>query len=260
MIEPRELRRAVEKAGLPIRRLFGRAKAWTKPGGSPLTEADLLSNVALKRELRRLLPRAGWLSEENRDGKARLAREWTWIVDPLDGTKEFARGIPELAVSVGLVRGGKAVGGAVYNPMTGEGAAVAPGRPLLFWGMRPRASRASRLTEAVASVSRSEIEDGTVAGYLKLFKRARPVGSAAYKLLRAAAGIEDVCLSVQHKNEWDVCGGVAILAAAGRVYRRLDGRALRFNRANTRIASGAAAGPEALVEEILRRADPPTAR
>lgn len=256
MIEPRALRRAVELAGRPIRRLFGRAKVWSKPGGSPLTEADLLANAVLKRELLRLLPQAGWLSEESRDGKGRLGREWTWIVDPLDGTKEFARGIPELAVSVGLVRGGQALGGAVYNPLTEEGAAVTPGRSLVFWGLHPRPSLASRLSQAAASVSRSEMEDGSIAAHLKLFKLARPIGGAAYKLLRAAAGLDDVCLSVQHKNEWDVCGGAAILAAAGRVYRRLDGRVLRFNRANTRITSGAAAGPDALVEELLRRTVP----
>lgn len=253
MIEPRALRRAVEKAGVPIRRLFGRAKAWSKAGGSPLTEADLLANAVLKRELKRLLPRAGWLSEESRDGRARLGREWVWIVDPLDGTKEFARGIPELAVSIGLARAGRAVGGAVFNPMTGEGAVLAPGRPLLFWGLRPRPARASRLGQAAASVSRSELEDGSITPYLRLFKRARPIGGAAYKLLRAAAGLEDLCLSVQHKNEWDVCGGVAILEAAGRVYRRLDGRALRFNRASTRVTSGAVAGPEPLARELLDR-------
>lgn len=256
MIEPRALRRAVEKAGRPIQRLFGRAKVWSKSGGSPLTEADLLANAILKRELLSLLPRAGWLSEESRDGKARLGREWTWIVDPLDGTKEFTRGIPELAVSVGLVRDGWSLGGAVFNPMTEEGAAVAPGRPLMFWGLRPRTSRATRLSEATGSVSRSELEDGTITPYLRLFKRTRTVGGAAYKLLRAAAGLEDVCLSVQHKNEWDVCGGTAILEAAGLVYDRLDGRALRFNRANTRITSGAAAGPKALVEQLVRRAAP----
>lgn len=253
MIEARALRRAVEKAGVPIRRLFGRTKAWSKPGGSPLTKADLLANAVLKRELARLLPRAGWLSEESRDGKARLTREWTWIVDPLDGTKEFARGVPELAVSIGLVRGGRAVGGAIYNPMTGEGGAVAPGGRLLFWGLRTRTRRAARLGDAVASVSRTELEDGSITPHLARFKRVRPIGGAAYKLLRAAAGLEDVCLSVQHKNEWDICGGVALLEAAGLVYRRLDGRTLRFNRANTRITSGAAAGPEDLVKLLVRR-------
>jgi myo-inositol-1(or 4)-monophosphatase len=253
LISANDLRRAVEKAGMPIRRLYGRAKAWSKAGGSPLTEADLRSNAVLKRELLRLQPRAGWLSEEGRDGKARLSREWVWIVDPLDGTKEFVRGVPEVAVSVGLVRRGRVVAGAVYNPLSGEGGAVAPnGRPI-FWGLIPRRGRAPGLRQAVVSVSRTEVEDGSVGPYLGLFRKARPVGGAAYKLLRAAAGIEDLCLSVQPKNEWDICGGVALLEAAGLAYRRLDGRPLKFNRAGTRVRSGAAAGPESLINALMRR-------
>ena len=85
-----------------------------KEHGDPVTEAD----TAIDAVLERLLPRPGegWLSEETADSRDRLNRERVWIVDPLDGTKEFVAGIPEWSVSVGLVEGGRPVAGGVLIP------------------------------------------------------------------------------------------------------------------------------------------------
>ncbi len=244
---------AILEAGEIIRRWYGSPVPVTLKGdGSPVTPADVETNAFLRHRLTQLLPDAGWLSEESKDDLARCSKEWVWVVDPLDGTKEFSRRIPEVATSIGLVRADTVVLGAVYNPLTGEGAISQLDKECEFWGIQGSSHPCSLPSEAVACVSRSEIQDGSAGPYLELFSQVRPIGSAAYKLLRVAAGIEDLMLSVQPKSEWDVCGGVALLQSAGMVYHRLDSDPVRFNRRNPRILSGAVAGEEPLAREAAR--------
>jgi myo-inositol-1(or 4)-monophosphatase len=250
------LRAAVEAAGAVALAWFGKAAVTTKSDGTPLTQADLASNEVLRRELGRLLPGAGWLSEETPDGDERLGRELAWVVDPLDGTKEFSAGVPQFAVSVGLVRDGAPVGGAVFNPATGEGGAAMNGRAE-FWGFGALPPPAKTLAQAHASISRTELSDGRLKDALPALGLAscEAVGGVSYKLLRAAAGREHLTFAVQPRSEWDVCGGAALLAAAGKVYRRLDGEPVVFNRRDTRIRSGAAGGDPALVAGLIEVLD-----
>jgi myo-inositol-1(or 4)-monophosphatase len=85
-----------------------------KSGDDPLTEADTRIDAALHE----ILPREGegWLSEETKDDAVRLKRERVWVVDPIDGTREFVAGIPEWCVSIGLVEHGRAVAGGILIP------------------------------------------------------------------------------------------------------------------------------------------------
>jgi myo-inositol-1(or 4)-monophosphatase len=96
----------------------GAVKADYKPGHDPVTEADHTANRVLREML--LCDGEGWLSEESADDRARLHREQVWVVDPLDGTREFVEGIPEWCISVGFVEHGQAVAGGILNPATGE--------------------------------------------------------------------------------------------------------------------------------------------
>ena len=91
-----------------------------KAPDNPVTDADLAADKLLRERLSALLPEAGWLSEETVDSKERLQRKLVWVVDPLDGTKEFVMGIPEFTVSVALVDDGLPVLGVIFNPPTGE--------------------------------------------------------------------------------------------------------------------------------------------
>src|SRR5260370_16081423 len=97
---------------------YSAARPEFKSGGDTVTEADRAATDLLLR----MLPRdgEGWLSEESKDNPSRLDRQRVWVVDPLDGTKEFVAGIPEWCVSVGLVEHCRAVAGGVSNPTTGE--------------------------------------------------------------------------------------------------------------------------------------------
>src|SRR6185295_6561032 len=127
------------------------------------------------------------------------------------------------------------------------------GQPIEFADFGVMTQPPGSLAEASACVSRSEIEDGTVTSCVPLVATVRAVGSVAYKLLRVAAGVDDLTFSVQPKSEWDICGGVGLLQAAGKVYRRCDGLPSRFNQPQVRIKSPAVAGPTALVEEFIAR-------
>jgi fructose-1,6-bisphosphatase/inositol monophosphatase family enzyme len=239
-----------------VSRLYQSGTAvFKKVDGSPLTQADTEVNEFLKETLLEKIPHAGWLSEETADNPDRLANDWVWVVDPLDGTIEFTRGIPEFAISVGLVFRQQAVMGGVINPATGEGGLGVVGGQLEFWGGKNQRTPASDLSDACATISRTEAEDGSVLPFIRCVGSAHPVGSVAYKLLRVAAGIDHLTISAQHKSEWDICGGVALLYAAGKVYRRFDGQSLRFNQRNTRILSGAVAGNEDIVSEFLTALD-----
>ena len=250
-VKASELKRlVVEASAIADRYWRNRVIVNHKADGSLITEADTAVNEFLRRVLTRLLPGSGWLSEETIDDPSRLANEWVWVVDPLDGTKEFAQGVPEFAISVGLVHRGSAIMGCIVNPATGQGGVGHVGRSAEFWGGLEGRDSATSLSEARASVSRTETNDGTVLPYLGLIGTTVTVGSVAYKLLRTAAGHDDLTFSVQHKSEWDICGGVALLEAAGKVYQRLDGEPLRFNQNDTRIRSGALAGDRGLVDRL----------
>lgn len=224
-----------------------------KADGSLVTSVDLGINRLLRAQLARAAPQAGWLSEESPDDEARVPSRWLWVVDPLDGTKEYARGVPEFAMSIGLVEDDRIRAGGVANPMSGVGAAAGTDGSWSSWPTpaRDQDNRAGVLAQAVASVSRSETEDGSVLPYIDLVGNVRPVGSVANKLLRVACGLDDLTFSVQPKSIWDVCGGIALLEARGMVFCRLDGAANGFNRNSTRIHSGFVAGPKVLVEPLL---------
>ena len=197
-----------------------------KATNSPVTDADVAVDEALRHEL----PRAdeGWLSEESADDRIRLSRRRVWIVDPLDGTREFIEGVPHWTVSIGLAEDGEPVAGGVYNPSTDE----------LFLGAR---ETAATLNGAPITVStRATLEGATVlSNRWALRKRpaefspqpfhVRTVNALAYSLALVAAGRADALWSRSLKHEWDTAAGtVLIMAAGGRVTTYEDGP-LRFN-------------------------------
>ena len=132
---------AALEAGEAIRRFYRDSYTIKEKGGdNPLTDADLARNEILLGRLTSHFPEFGWLSEESVDDAERLEREAVWIVDPLDGTKEFTLGIPEFVVSVGLVVKGRAVLGVLYNPITEELFAGAEGLGVTFNRVATRVS------------------------------------------------------------------------------------------------------------------------
>src|ERR1700678_1506948 len=129
-----------------------------KTGLDPVTEADRALDVVLRQDL--LREGEGWLSEESVDDPIRLQRSRVWVVDPLDGTREFVKGIPEFCVSIGFVENGSPVAGGIYNPATGETFLGSIDSGVTYNGKPAGPSQRQTLDGAVILASRSEVKGG----------------------------------------------------------------------------------------------------
>lgn len=227
------IRQALRLAGDILLRWRDDHSVELKSDGQPVTEADLEADQALREFLPR--PGDGWLSEETDDDRSRLGCERVWIVDPLDGTQEFVRGIPEWSVSIGLAEGGRAVAGGVFNPVSDELVVGAVGAGVWLGDERlefmPRAS----LDGASVVASRTEVRNGHWARFDTEPFTVVPTGSVAYKLALVACGRADATWTLQPKSEWDVAAGVALIHAGGGSCFHPDGSPPAFNREHTRL-------------------------
>lgn len=201
---------------------------------NPLTDADLAADELLHTRLLALLPEAGWLSEETVDSPERLNQAFVWVVDPLDGTREFVMGIPEFTVSVALVELEQVVLGIIYNPATDELYVGMPGQGATLNGAPVAVSGRQALPGAAVDASRSERKRGEFAPVEDLVA-VRTMGSIALKLARVAAGQCDATWSRGPKNEWDICAGVGLIQAAGGTCVDLFDQPIRFNQPQPQV-------------------------
>src|SRR5436305_2789659 len=123
-----------------------------KAGHDPVTEADRALDSVLRENL--LRQGEGWLSEESADDLSRLDRERVWVVDPLDGTREFVQGIPEFCVSIAMVENGQPVAAGTCNPATDETFVAAIDCGLTYNGAHGHASQRSALKGPVVPATR----------------------------------------------------------------------------------------------------------
>ncbi|PYV13202.1 MAG: 3'(2'),5'-bisphosphate nucleotidase CysQ [Acidobacteria bacterium] len=245
---------AVRRAGAAILSYFrGSYELKEKSKGNPVTSADLAADALLREAFARDFPEDGWLSEETADSADRLARQRVWVVDPLDGTKEFVRGRPEFATSVALVEGGAPRLAVVYNPARDELFTAEEGKGAWQGATRLRVSTRARLEGAHILASRSEVS-ARFLGPLRDLATVESIGSVAYKLALVAAGRGDLTLSVRPKSEWDLAAGVLLVGEAGGIATDVAGDPMLFNRPEPRIAGVLAANPE-LARRFLRWAD-----
>lgn len=202
-----------------------------KSADNPLTEADLECDRLLRTTITAARPDDGWLSEETADTPERLGKKRVWVVDPIDGTKEFIVGLPQFAISIGLVEDGQPVAACTFNPAAeggGELFTAAKGSGAFMNGEPIRASGRADLEGATCLASRSETKRGDWAPYLDRLD-VSAVGSIAYKLSLVAAGRYDLTFTLTPKSEWDFCAGhLLVTEAGGRVTTR-EGEPFRFN-------------------------------
>lgn len=237
-------RAAALEAGDILRRHF-RERGFevnSKGHDNPVTSADLEADRTLRERLSEAFPDYGWLSEETADDGSRLNRRRVWIVDPLDGTKEFIKGIPEFVVAIALAEDGVPVLGVTYNPIKREMFWAARGTGCHFDGEPAQVTSPAGLSRAVVLASRSE----TARGEWKEYKDqlvVNPIGSVAYKLALVAAGKADATFTRTPKSEWDVASGAALIAEGGGVMTDIHGQPLRFNRRHVKLDGFLAAGP-----------------
>lgn len=279
------LRNALWQAAVAVRALYEDRSfdVETKGDNTPLTSADLRANEILQRELSRLDPGAGWLSEETAEDdaarKARMAHKRIWIVDPIDGTREFVEATGEYSVSAGLAENGRPVLGGVALPQENliVIGAVGPdeqasGLELWRYEYDPAAAEAgsqqklpefervpagmsqqpvpASLDQARIIVSSSEMRRGAY-DPVKAKWQLEAQGSIARKLALVAIGRADLTVSLYPKSEWDICGGAALLACQpGAAVIELETNGpQRFNQATPRTV-GLAAGAANLVREF----------
>jgi myo-inositol-1(or 4)-monophosphatase len=235
--------RALDQAAIIVSQFTpSNLKVESKPfDGSPVTEADRCLNRALRELLQR--DEEGWLSEEDADDLERIGKKRVWIVDPLDGTREFLAGIPEWSISVALVENGRAIAGGVLNPATGEFFLGSRQTGVTYNGKPVHASKKDCLEGAVVLASRNEVEGGEWACHKRASFVIHPVGSVAYKLARVAAGLADATWTLNGKSEWDIAGGVALVEAAGGYVQFLPNSRPTFNNKTTRLSGLFACGP-----------------
>lgn len=250
----RELTVAVEAAraaGIIVRQWYeGDYTVREKSSDSPVTEADIEANQQISAMVRGAFPEDGWLSEETRDSPERLTKARVWVVDPLDGTKEFIKHIPEFCVCIGLVENGVPVLGVSYNPVREELFAAARGQGVTLNGATVHVSIEGNLSAGRFLASRSEADRGEWDAFQGIL-RVELTGSVAYKLALIAAGRGDATFSLTPKNEWDVCAGAALIAEAGGRITDRFGRPLRFNQQDTKLP-GIIASNAHLYEPILQ--------
>jgi 3'-phosphoadenosine 5'-phosphosulfate (PAPS) 3'-phosphatase len=214
-----------------------------KPGEGPVTEADYAADDVLHQRLIPLIKGARWLSEESEEVAPLIRGEPTWVVDPLDGTREFLRGLPEWGVSVGLFVQDRLVLGAVGLPWDGS---VLSG---LVSGDRREARRNGEslpplpddgVVERVV-VSRNDYEWRRIQHQIPY--EVYPCGSAAVKLALAALNSGDVYFSTGPRSVWDVAGGAAVLRAVGGAMLTIDGRELPLSPQRISVPPYVAAAP-----------------
>ena len=211
--------------------------------GKPLGKlGDELANRFIIEALRTHRPDDALLSEEEKDNAARLDASRVWIIDPLDGTREYGEGRADWAVHVALAIDGVATVGAVSLP----------GLPLTLASndtlARPHRNGKLRL---VVSRTRPAAEATMVAEALGA--ELLPMGSAGAKIMAVVRGEADVYVHSGGQYEWDSCAPVAVAQAAGLHVSRLDGSPLRYNQANTYMPDLLVCVP-ALAERVIKLA------
>ncbi len=248
----RRIQTALQAAAEVFRRFApGAIEAEYKAGHDPVTEADRQIDAVLRREL--LRDQEGWLSEEAADDWTRLEKRRVWVVDPLDGTREFVAGIPEFCASVAMVEDGRPVAGGVYNPATDETFLGGLGWGVTYNGKPSQPSQRSDLGGALVLASRSEVSRGEWKRFEGAGFEIRPVGSVAYKLALVSVGLADATFTLVPKHEWDVAAGAALVESGGGFVTTLDDGRLRCNQRDPLLKGLLACGPgmaDALVSRL----------
>ena len=235
------------RAALVVRNFAGKGDVHRKRDGSPVTEADLAAEAAIRDGLARVAPALPMISEEQAEGEApRVVGRSYALVDPLDGTREFIAGSDEYAINIAVMIDGRPVLGIVAAPalgliwrgIVGQGAErVAFTADGQLAGPQPIQGRKRPPQDLVAVISRSHLDPKTKA-YLDALPGVRlvPCGSAV-KFGRIAEGSADLYARLSPVRDWDAAAGQALVEAAGGSMRAPDGQPLRYGTAECIIPS-----------------------
>ncbi|AOL93471.1 3'(2'),5'-bisphosphate nucleotidase CysQ [Porphyrobacter sp. LM 6] len=224
--------------------------SWDKTPNNPVSEADLEVDRFLKRELTRLLPSAAWLSEETVDDKGRTASGLIWLVDPIDGTRDFVRGRSGWAVSVALVSAGKPLIGMLAAPVRGEEWLALAGQGATLNGAPIRASTRSQFPGARVPTHTLPKEDSDLVAV-------EQPNSIALRIAMVADDRADLVATLRWGFEWDIAAATLIAREAGAEVTDAFGAPLAYNKHDPRDFGLLVCAPAihaAAVERLAERA------
>lgn len=246
---------AAEAGALALAKWRTDFRQWEKAPGNPVCEVDLEVNAFIHRNLAALLPEAGWLSEETVDNTGRLSCRRLWVVDPIDGTRDYVRGRPGWAVSIALVEDGRPVIGVLDAPARGEVWRAAAGRGASLNGAPIRAGDRGDFSGARVP------SDGLPKADRDLVAVAKP-NSIALRIAMVAADQADLVATLRWGHEWDIAAAVLIASEAGAAVSDAFGAPLAFNTPSAQAFGVLATTPgihAAAVDRLRERAVAATA-
>ena len=241
---------AAEAGRIAARRSGSDYRRWEKVPGHPVCEIDLEVNAFLREHLTALDPEAGWLSEETLDASDRIERSRLWVVDPIDGTKDYLRGRPGWAVSVALVEERVPVIGVLTAPARGEHWSAAKGMGAHRNGQLLRVSGRRELRGARVPADQLPSADADLVPVPK-------PNSIALRIALVAAGEADLVATLRWGFEWDIAAAALIASEAGAAVTGALGQPLAFNTASGEAFGVLVSTPEihaAAVQRLRERA------
>ncbi|MEO1489429.1 MAG: 3'(2'),5'-bisphosphate nucleotidase CysQ [Pseudomonadota bacterium] len=223
-------------------------KAWDKTPGDPVSEADLEVDRFLRRELNALLPSAAWLSEESSDDKGRTKRGLVWLVDPIDGTRDFVRGRRGWSVSVALVSSGKPLIGVLMAPARGEEWCAEAGKGATLNDRPLRASTRAHFAGARVPIDQLPSVDSDLVIVEK-------PNSIALRIAMVADDRADLVATLRWGFEWDIAAATLIAREAGAQVSDAFGNPLAYNKHDPRDFGVLVCSPAIHTEAVARLAD-----
>lgn len=224
--------------------------SWDKTPGNPVSEADLEVDRFLKRELARLLPSAAWLSEETADDKTRTQSGLIWLVDPIDGTRDFVGGRPGWAVSVALVSAGRPLIGMLMAPARGEEWVAVAGHGATLNGLPIRASTRAVFTDSRVPTHTLPKDDADLVAV-------EQPNSIALRIAMVADNRADLVATLRWGFEWDIAAAALIAREAGAEVTDAFGQPLAYNKHDPRDFGVLVCSPAihaAAIERLAARA------
>lgn len=220
---------AALKAGSLVMSYFNKSiEVIEKSPNNPVTEADFKSDELLQNLLLNERPQYGWLSEETKDDGSRFEKKQIWMVDPIDGTRAFIKGLPHFSISIALIDNNEPVIGIIYNPATNE----------FFHAVKGHGSFKNDIL--LSHQGSAELLGAKMLGDANMFSSKKwPIAwpdmeisqrnSIAYRMALVASGEFDAAIATNPKNYWDVAAGTIILKEANKKITDHLGNEFHFN-------------------------------
>jgi myo-inositol-1(or 4)-monophosphatase len=226
------------------------AKVWEKSPNNPVSEIDLAVDAFLKDRLGAILPDAAWLSEETADDAKRLDAQRLWLVDPIDGTRDYVRGRSGWCVSVALIEQGAPRLAVMAAPAQGKTWVAEAGNGVTCNGVRLSASnRQDFIGARVPTDDLPKVDRDLV--------MVEKPNSIAMRMTMVACDRADLVATLRWGHEWDIAAAHLVAQEAGAMVTNAQGQAIRYNKADPKDFGLICSAPHihaAAVERLAERA------